>query len=171
MSAMGTQAGESLKRAKLARSASRPQGGLTCNTDSEGNKLRKGRLGKRETKEKKGVFMKVEEVCECCGGKGQLTTDFADDWSSCRNCNGAGVFKYEEKKMNLMELKYAVDAAIELAAEYGESPENIIVSLQLDGPETQCVFSSNNVELHYDNNGCASGCVLTAFVETLHVSI
>jgi len=73
--------------------------------------------------------------------------------------------------MNLMELKKAVDSAIELAIEYGETPDEIIVSLQLDGPETQSAFSSDDVELHYDNNLCASGCVLTAFIETPNVKL
>lgn len=39
--------------------------------------------------------MKVEEICVCCNGKGLVTTEFSDDWSSCMTCNGAGSFKYE----------------------------------------------------------------------------
>ena len=65
--------------------------------------------------------------------------------------------------MNLSELDTKVQAAIEHAKECGESPDEIRVSLQIDdsdGPGG--VWSSEDVELHYDNNGQASGCVLTA---------
>ncbi len=64
--------------------------------------------------------------------------------------------------MNLAELKKQVDMAVESAAEYGDTPENILVSLQIDGPDQEPIWSSD-VELHYDNDGMASGCVLTAF--------
>lgn len=67
--------------------------------------------------------------------------------------------------MKLSELKKkVVDQAIDHANECGdESPEEIEVSLQIDGPGANCsVFSNDSVELHYDNNLNASGCVLTA---------
>jgi len=69
--------------------------------------------------------------------------------------------------MNLRELKNAVRNAIECAADYGEKPEEINVSLQIDDPENphddfMCV--SDGVELHYDGNACASGCVLQGWL-------
>ncbi len=67
--------------------------------------------------------------------------------------------------MNLKELKEAVDSAIERAEEYGESPAEIAVTLQIDGPENESVWSAEDVELHYDGNLQASGCVLTAYRE------
>lgn len=67
--------------------------------------------------------------------------------------------------MNLQELKEYVDVAIERAIENGESPAEIVVTLQIDGPEDESVWSSDEVELHYDGNLQASGCVLTAFRE------
>jgi len=68
--------------------------------------------------------------------------------------------------MNLLELKRAVDDAVEAATEYGEPLENISVSLQIDGPTDESIYSEEEVELHYDNDVQASGCVLTAFVDT-----
>lgn len=65
--------------------------------------------------------------------------------------------------MNLQELKDHVDAAIEMAVELGENPAEIVVTLQIDGPESESVWSSDDVDLHYDGNLQASGCVLTAF--------
>ena len=60
--------------------------------------------------------------------------------------------------MNLTELKTAVDKAVEMASEYGEDPSDITVSIQVD-INRNSVYSSD-VELHYDNDCCASGCVL-----------
>jgi len=67
--------------------------------------------------------------------------------------------------MNLKELKEAVDSAIERARECGESPEEIVVTLQLDIGARDPVWSAEDVELHYDGNLDASGCVLTACVD------
>ena len=64
--------------------------------------------------------------------------------------------------MNLLELKTAVNNAVIYAEECNENLESIPVFLQIDGPETASIFSSVNVELHYDNNLNSSGCVLTA---------
>lgn len=64
--------------------------------------------------------------------------------------------------MKLTELKERVDWAISHAKDCGEAPENITVALQIDGSDTESVSSGANVELHYDNDGCASGCVLVA---------
>jgi len=66
--------------------------------------------------------------------------------------------------MNLKELQTAVNNAIERANEYGESIDNIVVTIQIDGPETQSVWTSDEVKLHYDNNLQASGCVLYGFI-------
>lgn len=64
--------------------------------------------------------------------------------------------------MNLSELQLAVNNAISYAIECHVNPDEIDVSLQIDGPETHSVFTSDDVELHYDNDLSASGCVLTA---------
>jgi len=71
--------------------------------------------------------------------------------------------------MNLQELKEEVDAAIKRAIEDGNNPETIKVTLQIDGlqfdtPTYESVWADENVELHYDNNMMASGCVLLAVV-------
>ena len=65
--------------------------------------------------------------------------------------------------MTLEQLKIAVLEACERANDYGQKPSEIEVSLQLDHcDETLALWSSKSVELHYDNDGQASGCVLTA---------
>lgn len=60
--------------------------------------------------------------------------------------------------MNLRELKEKVDAAIDAAIEWEDNPEEITVSIQVD-INRDSVYS-DDVELHYDGDGCASGCVL-----------
>ena len=67
------------------------------------------------------------------------------------------------ENMNLSKLKKAVDSAIESAIEYGESLEEIVVSLQIDDLSKETVWAKEDVELHYDNNCQASGCVLVGF--------
>jgi len=74
--------------------------------------------------------------------------------------------------MNLAELKTEVDRACESALECDDTPENIRVSLQINSYEIpksmikmDSMYSGDDVELHYDNNCDASGCVLTAFVK------
>ncbi len=66
--------------------------------------------------------------------------------------------------MTLSELREAVADAIEKAAEFGESPDDILVSVQIDtcGKDGEQCFtdSTGDVELHYDGNLTASGCVL-----------
>ncbi len=62
--------------------------------------------------------------------------------------------------MTLSELAKKVSEAVESANEFGESPKEINVSLQIDGPKTESVCAIENIELHYDNNCQASGCVL-----------
>lgn len=71
--------------------------------------------------------------------------------------------------MNLLELKKAVDNAVERANECGDDkPEEIDVSLQINmmddnGNCPYSIFTNAHIELHYDNNGCASGCVLVGY--------
>jgi hypothetical protein len=65
--------------------------------------------------------------------------------------------------MNLHELKEQVDNAIERATELGELSTGITVTLQLDCPEDS-LWSGDDIELHYDANTNASGCVLSAVV-------
>ena len=60
--------------------------------------------------------------------------------------------------MNLSELKTAVDRAIESAIEYGSAPDDITVSIQVDINKSSAW--SNDVELVYDNDCQASGCVI-----------
>ena len=66
--------------------------------------------------------------------------------------------------MTLAELKQAVDMAVEEAVEFGQSAETVVVSLQIDvvnseGDCTSCVCATD-VDLTYDGDGTASGCVL-----------
>lgn len=60
--------------------------------------------------------------------------------------------------MNLIELRDAANRAIESAKEYGDDPTEITVSIQVD-INRESVWS-NDVELHYDNDCQASGCVI-----------
>ena len=62
--------------------------------------------------------------------------------------------------MTLSELKQVVDKAFWDALDSGEKPSDVVVSLQIEGPDTTTVFTHNEIELHYDNNTNASGCVL-----------
>jgi len=61
--------------------------------------------------------------------------------------------------MNLLELKKQVDNAIDRTKNNGDKPENIIVTIQIDEMFTE------NVELHYDGDLQASGCVLVGWKE------
>lgn len=61
--------------------------------------------------------------------------------------------------MNLLELKSFVDRAIENAREFGEDPAEIVVSIQVEDTPNKALWS-DDIELTYDNNGQASGCVL-----------
>jgi len=61
--------------------------------------------------------------------------------------------------MTLAELAQQIANAVEAVKDCGESPDDIKISLQIDGPDTESVWS-DEIELHYDNNGQASGCVL-----------
>ena len=61
--------------------------------------------------------------------------------------------------MTLIELLKQVENAIEVAKDCGESPADIRVSLQIDGPGAESVWA-DEIELCYDNNGQVSGCVL-----------
>lgn len=65
--------------------------------------------------------------------------------------------------MTLTELKEKVDDAILMAHEMEKNTDDIVISLQIDGENNCSVWSSDDVELHYDNDVSASGCVLVAF--------
>jgi len=67
--------------------------------------------------------------------------------------------------MNLKQLKERVADAIEHAEECGVKPEEIPVTLQLNDMDGESVWGGNDLELHYDNNGMTSGCVLTTTKE------
>ena len=60
--------------------------------------------------------------------------------------------------MNLSKLKADVDHAVEHAEECGGSPDDITVSIQVDTGD-RSVYS-DDVDLHYDNDCQASGCVI-----------
>ena len=60
--------------------------------------------------------------------------------------------------MNLFELKKFVDTAIKNAKEFGEDPAEILVSIQIDDTPSEALWS-DDIELIYDNNTQASGCV------------
>lgn len=64
--------------------------------------------------------------------------------------------------MNLLELKEAVDSALERAVEGGDDPNEITISIQVN-INKESVYS-DDVELHYDGDGCASGCVIVGDV-------
>ena len=61
--------------------------------------------------------------------------------------------------MTLQELKAKIDLVLISAKECGESPLEIPVSLQIDGPNSGGVWA-NEIEVYYDNNIQAFGCVL-----------
>lgn len=65
--------------------------------------------------------------------------------------------------MTLSELEEAVDGAIEHAKDCLGGPANeIIVSVQIDTEDGESIWTSE-VELHYDNDTNASGCVLLGY--------
>ena len=65
--------------------------------------------------------------------------------------------------MNLSGLKRDVDSAFESVIDQGQDPDEIIVSLQIDDPLQESVWAKEEVDLHYDNDGQASGCVLVGY--------
>lgn len=67
--------------------------------------------------------------------------------------------------MNLAELKVKVDRIIEAVKDGSGNPEEIQVSLQLDGENLFSAWTEGEVDIHYDGNGMASGCVLTGWVD------
>ena len=60
--------------------------------------------------------------------------------------------------MNLYQLYEAVKGAISRAIMAGDDPNNVVVSIQVD-VNKESVWS-DDVELHYDGDLCASGCVI-----------
>lgn len=68
--------------------------------------------------------------------------------------------------MTLSELKTAVDAAIQRAKEHEESPNHIIVSIQIDDVnDGWSIWADSDLELSYDGNMNVSGCVLLGLAE------
>lgn len=61
--------------------------------------------------------------------------------------------------MNLLELKSFVDRAIENAHEFEDDPAEIPVSIQIDRAVSESLWSKD-IELIYDGDAQASGCVL-----------
>jgi len=67
--------------------------------------------------------------------------------------------------MNLLELKEKVDQAIDDAINhYKDDPKTIQVSIQIDDMSGESVCSSD-LELYYDNDCQASGCVLVGQID------
>lgn len=66
--------------------------------------------------------------------------------------------------MNLSQLKHAVDVAVQRADEFGVFPGEIPVSLQIDCGGKESIYTDEQIELHYDNNCQASGCVLLGYI-------
>lgn len=66
--------------------------------------------------------------------------------------------------MTLNELQEAVECAIEKAEELGQSPDAILVSIQIDRVSVSGSYldsvSATEVDLEYDGDACVSGCVL-----------
>lgn len=65
---------------------------------------------------------------------------------------------------DLKELIQKANSAREYAMECGVSLDDIDVSLQIEGPDTKVVWSKD-IELYYDNDFNASGCVLVGQIE------
>ena len=66
--------------------------------------------------------------------------------------------------MNLIELQKSIENTIECVRERGASPEDIPVTLQLEG-DGLTAWGGEGLEVIEDNNGCASGCVIRADIE------
>ena len=64
--------------------------------------------------------------------------------------------------MNLKELFEKSWQAYRDALTCGEIPNEVKVSLQIEKPCGGGIWSSSEIEIHYDNNTKASGCVLVA---------
>jgi hypothetical protein len=69
--------------------------------------------------------------------------------------------------MNLSELKQAVDNAIESAREYGYTPDEVDVSLQIQragsGDDVYTDIGDGGIKLIYDNDCSATGCVIFGY--------
>lgn len=68
--------------------------------------------------------------------------------------------------MNLLDLHEEVVNAIQYAFECGVDPKEVLVSMQIeDAGHTYCNDREEPVELHYDNDGNASGCVILGYLQ------
>lgn len=67
--------------------------------------------------------------------------------------------------MNLKELQKAVNDAIIYALECKVDPENVEVTIQIEGPGYSSFHAHEDMKLHYDNDTQASGCVILAHKE------
>ena len=61
--------------------------------------------------------------------------------------------------MSLQKLAEFANRAVENAKEYGANPDEVPVSIQIDCTESESLWA-DDVELTYDGDGQASGCVL-----------
>ena len=117
----------------------------------------------------------------CFCGKDSITIpQNASDWKITRNIehestcepigrDGPGDRSSKPpntESMTLADLKRKVDAAIEVAIERHESPDEIPVTLQIEtsGSGHDAVCAHEGLELHYDGGAQATGCVLCAWI-------
>jgi len=69
--------------------------------------------------------------------------------------------------MTLLELKDRVDDALERAKIEGQNPDTIPVTLQLENGE-KSVWGHGSMEVVWDNNTQATGCVIIADLDDEH---
>lgn len=71
--------------------------------------------------------------------------------------------------MNLKELRDVIIETCDRALADGAELEDVEVSLELDAPaqsDIDSVWSTGPIEVSYDNDGSAAGCVLSAEIFT-----
>jgi len=74
--------------------------------------------------------------------------------------------------MNLLELQQAVNEAVEMCGDMERLPEDIPVTIQIDDvahPHHGYVQTDRDLQVHYDGDCNASGCVLGGWRDTRDV--
>lgn len=69
--------------------------------------------------------------------------------------------------MDLLQLKDTIDNIIRKVEEDKNQPKDIRVSIQIDDMGGNSIFSSDELELMYDNDCQVSGCVLLGIKESI----
>jgi len=67
--------------------------------------------------------------------------------------------------MKLSELKTQVDNVVESVREHEQNPRDILVTLQVNHSGTEYLCANDHLEVHWDDNGMASGCVIDAYTD------